>query len=301
MARQFGSFKPRRASYEARVALLIIFCLLMVFSAAALLVLNHVTGQDQSANATVTSEPDPLPQIEMVGVLIPTRKIEAGQPLDPLSFRREVRPKVGVSERAVHSVDEIRGFYARVPLMPGQLLTVDTLTTQRPINAITANIPEGYRAVTINTDMRSGVEGWARPGARVDIAWNSTVRGKQAVTIIVENAKVLSAQRQIEGQQQPENVDPNAPAVGNVTLLMPIADANKILLAQSTGQLSLSLRGDRDASRGGNSATITVDDLIGGAQAVEQRPDTIVRVRNKDGSYEELSLKNGRLVPFVQK
>lgn len=180
--------------------------------------------------------------------------------------------------------------YARSAISKDSPVHQDFITSIRPTNLITANIPEGYRAVTIRVDATSSVEGWARAGANVDVVWASTIRGRQGVTVIVQNAKVLSAERQVETGTQP-----GTPVPSTVTLLVTADDAAKIQLATTTGSLSLSLRGDDDTGKGSTGRSITVDDLLGSSQQVvnpTERRDGTVRIGG-----EEFFLQNGQLIP----
>jgi pilus assembly protein CpaB len=234
-------------------------------------------------------------EIKMVDVLVPLQKVDAGTPLEPAMFRREARPQVGVTSRVIKDFEEIKGTYARSLIVPGQPLYRDFITNVRPTNALTANIPEGYRAVTIRVDARSGVEGWARAGARVDVVWATRVRGQPGVNVIVQNARVLSAERDLDAATKPGQQVPST-----VTLLVSAADANKIQLATTTGSISLSLRGDNDPGKGGNTNPITVDDLLGssGQPAAQAAPcEGTVRMRGKDGKLEEFCMQGGKMVP----
>lgn len=196
--------------------------------------------------------------VKMIDVLVPVKDIDAGTALDPTLFRKESRPQVGVSPRVVVDFEELKGQFARSLILASQPLHRDFMTSVRPTSAITASIPEGYRAVTINVDARSSVEGFVRPGARVDVMWISNVRGRQGITRIVQNARVLSAERQIDSKQAP-----GAPVPSTVTLLVSSEDAAKISLATTTGSITLQLRGDTDVKASNEGATLTTDDFFG--------------------------------------
>ncbi|MCB0310477.1 MAG: hypothetical protein KDD42_04545, partial [Bdellovibrionales bacterium] len=86
--------------------------------------------------------------------------------------------------------------------------------------------------------------------------WSSKIKGRPGVKVIVQNAKVLSAERQTA-----EQVKPGAPIPSTVTLLVVAKDAAKIQLASTTGSLSLSLRGDTD-NIGTAVDEITINDLL---------------------------------------
>jgi len=279
-----------RQSERARILLLVGVFAVLLFSTLAFLFIS--SGPTTATTKTVVVEKEP--EIKMADVLIPIAAIDAGQALDPTMFRKEARPQVGLSPRVVKDFEEIKGHFSRSLIVADQPLHRDYITNIRPTNALTVKIPEGFRAVTISVDAKSSVEGWARPGARVDVVWASRIRGQPAVTEIVQNAEVLSAERQID-----TNTKAGAAVPSTVTLLVTAKDAAKIQLAQTTGSLSLNLRGDNDGGRGSAGGTVTLDDLTGNRER-EAEPVPAggsVRMRGKDGKMEEWVFRNGKLVP----
>jgi pilus assembly protein CpaB len=233
------------------------------------------------------------PELKMLEVLVPLREVQAGVALQPAMFKKESRPAVGLDKRVVKDFEEIAGLYSRGLLIPGQPLHHDQITNIRPLSAISSLIPNGYRAVAIRTNATSSVEGWAAAGSKVDVIWQSDIAGKAGITTIVQNAKVLSAERMVTAGQ------PNtAPVPSTITLLVSAADAKKITLAQSTGSLSLSLRGDTDAGKAESAeGSITVDDLLGRNRRAEPNMPT-----NKGtviiGGEKWLVGENGELIPW---
>lgn len=293
MAKNFGGFGNARRSDQTQM---------MMVAGALLLVLLGSIGTILALSPSKEPEAAPIvvqeTKIDVAKVLIPGKQIEPGTVLEPSLFRIEERPRNVVPARAIASPDELLGTYARTLIVPDQPLTADYITKLKPNSAITANIPEGFRAVTIRVDERSSVEGWARPGARVDVVWATVIRGEQTVSTIVFNAKVLSAERQTEGGAGSQNQNQATPAT--VTLLVGVDDATKIQLASTAGSLSLSLRGDRDASMPSNTNPITFRELLNqgsDTQAPTTPSEGVVRVRRRDGGFDELELRGGRLVP----
>ena len=256
MARQFGGMHSGMQPDRARLFVFIGVVVVVLFLAVAFLSLY--SGASATAPKTVVVTQPQTESVKMVDVLVPVREIEAGSPLEPAMFRRESRPQGVVSPRAVRDFEEIQSQFARSLIVAGQPLHRDYITSVKPTNPITANIPEGHRAVTISVDAKSAVEGWVRPGARVDVVWASTIRGKPGITVIVQNARVLSAERQTDTKVQAGEKVPST-----VTLLVTADDAAKIQLAQTTGSLTLQLRGDNDPGKGRQGGSITLDDLYG--------------------------------------
>ena len=292
MSRHFGGMGPSRGVDRAK--LLVVVFVFAVLSFALIAVLLFSTGPSTASVKPVVVQKEE-PEIKMVDVLVPIQDIE------PALFKKESRPQIGVSGRVVRDFEEITGHYSRSLIVAGQPLYRDYITNVRPTNAITANIPEGYRAVTISVDARSSVEGWARPGAKVDIVWASKIRGQPGVTVIVQNARILSAERQIDAKTQP-----GMPVPSTVTLLVSASDAAKIQLASTTGALSLNLRGDNDVGKGTSGSSITVQDLLGQGGNQESGPapqasvEGTVRMRGADGKMQVFVLRNGKMEPVTE-
>ena len=262
MARGFGGVGPvgRAPRFNFVIIGGVAVALVCVVLAFVLLSNKPTTATTQ----TVVVEKEA--PIKMQGVLVPISDVQMGSPLEASMFRREDRPALGIGPGALRDLEEIKGMYSRSLILQGQPLLKDMITSVRPANAITANIPDGFRAVTIRVDQRTSVEGFTQPGAKVDESWTSTIKGQPAVKVIVQNAKVLSAERKTD-----QNVQGAGGAIPTtVTLLVSDRDAAKIQLASTTGTLSLSLRGDADPGKGVIQDKVTINDLLSSGEQVEQ-------------------------------
>jgi len=262
-----------------------------VLVALLCVVVAFVLLQQKPAPTTQTVVVEKEAPVKMVEVLVPTGDIQMGTPLEPAMFRKESRPAIGVDPRSVRDFEQIKGFFSRALIVAGQPLHQDMITSIRPANALTANIPEGYRAVTIRVDQRTSVEGFTQPGAKVDVNWSSTIKGQPAVKVIVQNAKVLSAERKTDSN----NMQAGGAVPTTVTLLVTDKDAAKIQLASTTGTLSLSLRGDTDVGKGVSSDKVTINDLLssGDADNPEERTEGSVEIGGKRYKV----LPGGKMIP----
>ncbi len=293
MTRHFGGMGTGHQQDRNRLLIVLALCLFFII-VAGFIYLFATRGGGASVATSVVVQKEQV-ELKMVDVLVPIQKIESGTVLEPVLFRVEQRPDVGLSSRVVKGFDQIKGYFARSMIVPGEPLISDLITPVRPTNAITASIPEGYRAVTINVNATSSVEGWALPGAKVDVIWASRIRGEAGVTVIVQNAKILSAERQID-----TSAKVGAPVPSTVTLLVSAEDSSKVQLAATAGALSLSLRGDTDPGKGVSGSSITVGQLYGGAPSEgEVRPSNTVSVRGPDGKIQEMVLEDGKLIPLA--
>ncbi len=269
------------------------FVLLFLLSFAGIAVsvlLAHNILQPAPARATQSAPMvNHVPRPNMTLTLVVTKEIPSGTKLMPSMFKLESRELHDGDPAIVSDLDEAVGRYARVDLARNTPLIRSALTTSGNSVDVSEKIPSGYRAVAIPVNALTGVEGWVRPGANVDVVW-STERDKQFVVVtIVENAKVLSVEHSLESDthaQLPVTAAPN-----HITLVVPSSDAQKIQLAKSSGSLSLSLRGIQD-QQGAGANILTSDNLL-------IRRDIRDEVKSKvtvDGT--EYGFISGRLVPM---
>jgi pilus assembly protein CpaB len=186
---------------------------------------------------------------------VATDKIEPGTPLDPSRFKKETRPVISSGAKVVKSFEKLRGAYAASFIAAGQPLLTDYITTKAPVNEIQANIPEGFRAVSVSVDDVSNVEGWVRAGAKVDVMLASQMASKPVITLLAQNAKVLSTGK-VQGGK-------GGRGSTTITIMVTVDEATKIQLASSAGVMSLALRGDEDTVESADNQTVTLDSVFG--------------------------------------
>ena len=235
--------------------------------------------------------------LEMIDVLVPVREIEQGKKLEPSMFKVEKRPRAAIAgQSAIRSFEELKNQYARSLIPANNPLSREVMTPIRPANPVIASIPAGFRAVSIRVDSISSVEGWATAGALVDVQWISDMNGKKAANIIVQNAKVLSAERQVEAQGAQAQAQAQGPVPTTVTLLVNERDAQKISLASLTGTMMLHLRGATDIGKSSNvDGPITLQDLNGSSMNGRDGIQGVLKMKNSDGTIREIGIKDGRI------
>jgi pilus assembly protein CpaB len=113
-------------------------------------------------------------------------------------------------------------------------------------------IPQGMRAMSVKVNDVIGVAGFLDPGTRVDLMVTIRKKDESASRTVVSNVQVLTAGTRNE-QQKPKDAKTAPSAAAVVTLLVSPEDAERIALAQSEGQIMLSLRNplDTEATTGG--------------------------------------------------
>ncbi len=260
----------------------------MTFVGLVLILANSEQSQAVSSEPQKVVFVEKESPVEMISVLTPTRDIKQGEKLEPAMFTIMAKPRLAVAATALQNPEQLRGAYARALLVKDQPVSQEMVNGAKHVNPVVANIQPGYRAVTINVNATSSVEGWASAGAFVDVHWISDVTGQKTATLIVQNAKILSAERQVENQQ-----NGGQPVPTTVTLLVGDKDAQRISLASTGGALALLLRGNEDANKASVTTTLTLKDLLGMDSARETKG--MARVRNDDGSFEEISVVGKRI------
>lgn len=125
---------------------------------------------------------------------------------------------------------------------------------------ISSRLGKGKRAFTINVDVSSGVAGFLRPGERVDVYWTGTPgnsRDRRPITKLIETGVNVIAVDQTANEERYNPV-----IARTVTVSATQQQVAALLLAQSTGKLSLSLVGANDDSTNA-SIEINQNELLG--------------------------------------
>ena len=131
----------------------------------------------------------------------------------------------------------VSGVVANEPITESKLAPLEAGAGLPP------TITEGMRALSVRVNDVIGVAGFVIPGTHVDVLVTMT-RGQDTMTrAVVNDVTVLTAGTRIDqgkvrdGQPIPTSV---------VTLLLTPADAEKVTLAQTQGQIALTLRNPLD-------------------------------------------------------
>lgn len=176
-------------------------------------------------------------ELSTAQVFVASKRIEVGEQLTPEMLTTESISLHDLPPNAARVSGDmtIVGQYARELIRTGSVLTWSVVNATPPaINSLA--IPDGMRAVTINVDPRSGVDGWIAANKRVDIllAFVDDDQQKKVATI-VQFAKILSVNGRPAANQTAgvENLSVNSPST--VTLQVFEEDARKIELARTIG------------------------------------------------------------------
>ena len=144
---------------------------------------------------------------------------------------------------------------------------------------VSSRLSPGMRAVAIQTDVTSGVSGFLRPGDRVDVYWTGSGAGGRQVTKLIDvNMKLIAI-----NQSADEDIN-DAVIARTVTVEASPNQAGRLVQAQSTGRLSLSLVGADDAIVA-DAVEIDQQELLGIEEEiiVEAPKEQVCTVRTRRG------------------
>jgi len=184
-------------------------------------------------------------------LIAPTSRVPKGTKLTTAYLREIHWPRDQVPEGAVRNFQDVQGMFSATALPANQPILRSSIAVNPPSFGIGELLPQGHRAVTIEVDAITGVEGWATPGAHVDVylTYLDQKEGIHKTRVAVEDAVVLSYGGQARKINQYE-VD-RAKLASTVTLAVPFEDSLKIQTAKAMGHITLALRNSNDLSSQG--------------------------------------------------
>jgi len=189
-------------------------------------------------------------------VLVARKALPVGTIIDAESLAFQAWPKELVqnayyTEGAPEAdVQKLIGTVVRNPITAGQPLTKGTLVGPNDRGFLAAALGPGMRAVTVPVNDSGGNAGFIFPGDRVDMVLTQDVAGggdgpplKVSETII-RNLRVLATDQRVDSKD--EEGKTVVKKYNTVTLEATPRIAEKVMVAQSLGSLSLSLRSIAD-------------------------------------------------------
>lgn len=196
--------------------------------------------------------------------LVATAPIKQGVPLtDQIVAVKEVNVE-DCPEGVVTSLDQIKQRALKIPRGPGDWILLSHLTEEGD-TGMSSNIPAGMRVMTIPVDATTTHSGMLQPGNRIDLF--ATFREKDPVSgtqkektvLVLEYIEVSAVEGKVYGR------DPNADSAKarNISLLVNVEQAMKLMVATRKGTISAVLRSNEDMGKT-KIAELSEDALTGG-------------------------------------
>ena len=145
------------------------------------------------------------------------------------------------------------------PIQVNQPLLAADLSGEGQNASIAALLPDGMRAATIRINDVSGVAGFVKPNDTVDVLITRQPieggDGRQVTDVLLQNIRVIAMGQQAVG------ADGKPSPTNSTTLEVTPLDAQKLVLGQQLGNLSLALRKPGEEQNIAKVETVSLDDL----------------------------------------
>lgn len=199
----------------------------------------------------------------VIGVVVATKELPAGRELLPEDLTLKRLPVDSLPSGSFRTVQELAGRTTLQPLVKGQAVIEPLLAPTGAKGGLTALIPAGHRAMTLEVNEFSGVAGMLQPGARVDVvAVLRDRKDQQSARTILQNLEVRAVGRNINPVTAVEGAPP-PPVSNNVTLLVTPRQAQILNLATQNARPWLVLRNSLDKELP-ETELVTLAELMGG-------------------------------------
>lgn len=195
------------------------------------------------------------PPVETDSVLVAARDVGFGAVLADADVRWQSWPKsqvpTGVIARSTrpNGAEEAKGSIVRSNFLSGEPIRPERLVKGAASGFMAAVLSGGARAVAINIDEKgtTSAGGFILPSDRVDVVRtfhaDDTPANSFSSETILTNIRVLAI-----GQNVQEKAGERVVVGGTATLELTPDQAERVILAQRTSQLSLTLRAMADAA-----------------------------------------------------
>jgi len=243
-----------------------------VVAVGAFLQLQKLSTPPPVVDPTPTAAVQPIvAEVNYVKVLVAATDIPMGSRVTPDSLQWTKWPNEALSENLIDDVsrpealDELNTAVARTAIYAGEPIVQRKLVLSGDRGQMSALLKPGMRAIATRISVDSAAGGFIQPGDRVDVVLTVQLKNENQVggnnqnnyvaKTIFENVHVLAID-QVYGDT-PED---QAFVVGSTALLELSQDDTEVLIeAQSTGDLSLILRGLENRRVGFVPSAATVD------------------------------------------
>lgn len=209
-------------------------------------------------------EEDLLYETEPLKTLVATRDIPANVRLDETMVQLVEVPRRWQQPKALASVDEIADQISAVPIFKDEQIVSTKLVTADEAG-LAFYVPKGYRAVSLAVDVFNAVGGHLKPGNHVDVLGTfdfgtgekmdlrtiTLMQDVWVLAVVDDIGRPTSAsvrrlppegeedEYEMEGEEPPsEQLSRQA----TISVAVKPSDAQKLVMAQELGRLSVSLR-----------------------------------------------------------
>jgi pilus assembly protein CpaB len=230
-----------------------------------------VSGSKPAPTPQLVQAPPPMATEE---VLVAAKELNFGAAVGDGDMAWQAWPNTGAGKGVFirkadnpNAMVDVKGSLVRGTFLPGEPLRRDRLVKGPTAGLMSTMLTSGMRAVAINIDSQGATTagGFILPNDRVDVVrtYRDDDATKASGSDVVVTQTILSNVRVLAIGQNVQNKNGEAVVVGsNATLELDPKQAELVILAQRTGQLSLILRAMVDANKANESTADTDDSAL---------------------------------------
>jgi len=222
---------------------------LVVAAITALMAKSMFSERGAAAPQAVAAIAETSPKI-----LVATRPLPVGTIITADAFRFQPWPKELIQSayflEGTADLASLTGTVVRHAVTAGEPVTQGALVKPGDRGFMAAALGTGMRAITVPVSIQSGVAGFIFPGDRVDLVLTQEVAGGgdgpplKAAETIISNLRVLATDQRTNSVNADGKTE--VKPFASVTLEVTQRIAEKIAVAQTIGELTLSLRSIAD-------------------------------------------------------
>lgn len=222
--------------------------LLLAAVALAAGVLAAWLGSRQLAQRAADIEQQAKSRYATAQYIVASRDVARGESIEAklLSIRTMPRAFAPADALAPDAASLLIGGRAAIAIRRGSPVVQAALLREPTRERLSESLPDGKRALTIQVDQLNAISGHLEAGDNVDLYY-SRPRGNGAVLVpLMQRVQVLATGDVTQMQLESRAGDQQDIDFSSVTLLVSAADAERVVLAEQTGRLTLLLRRPTD-------------------------------------------------------
>lgn len=224
---------------------------------AVLLANTYLTGREKQISANAPGG--------VVRIAVASMPLDFGGEVTPDKVKFIQYPAGSLPPGAFRSLAELlpqgKRRVALRPIQVNQPLLATDLSGEGQAASIAALLPDGMRAATVRINDVSGVAGFVKPNDTVDVLITRSpigadgASGSQVTDVLLQNVRVIAMGSDAVG------ADGKPSPTNSTTLEVSPLDAQKLVLGQQLGQLSLALRKPGEEQNIPKVETVSLADL----------------------------------------
>ncbi|NOR64233.1 MAG: Flp pilus assembly protein CpaB [Rhodobacteraceae bacterium] len=230
---------------------------------AAFLIQGQFAAKDSEINRLSNELRKTREQVvETTPVVVTTQRVSYAHKLTADDITLINWPTAHLPEGIFSTIEDVVGGedaetrYVKRTLEPGEPVLAIKVTDFGEDIGINTLLDPGTRAFAIRVDVATGVSGFISPGDEVDIYWTGRNLDQTITQLILEKVKIIA----IDQQATSESLRPTV--ARTVTLQVSPDIVANLVQFQSSGSLTLSLRGVEDTTTAG-AISVNTNALIG--------------------------------------